>query len=182
MATLLLPTPIARRPSRMADSDAAGMAARNACTARWKSRLSYSRSTVSSSGNPSKKVSGPRRVSMRLGMVIRSGTSVPIRGLVVVVLACMGPLGLGLDVGERPLLLEDRLAGSVKPEQSHPGATRWCGDPVRGVDWSRRAKGHVDRSVIRDPQAIVVGVDLDMRRLSDKRRGVAVIDRDGPEL
>jgi len=39
-----------------------------------KSRLSYSRSTVSSSGNPSKKVSGPRRVSTRFGMVIRSGT------------------------------------------------------------------------------------------------------------
>jgi hypothetical protein len=54
------------------------MAVRNACTPRWKSRLSYIASTVASSGNPSKNLSVPSRVSTESGVLICAGMSVVI--------------------------------------------------------------------------------------------------------
>ncbi|MEI6457034.1 MAG: hypothetical protein WCO93_12155 [bacterium] len=61
--------------------DAAGSAVRNACTPRWKSRLSYTFCTVSSSGKPSKNFRVPSRVSTASGVVMDAGMSVDILGL-----------------------------------------------------------------------------------------------------
>ena len=70
IATVWLSGPKPRRPLRCAACDAAGIAVSTACTPRWKSRLSYSLSTVASSGKPSKKVNVPSRVSTLAGVTM----------------------------------------------------------------------------------------------------------------
>src|SRR6516162_9229931 len=81
MLTVWLSGPNDRMPLRIAESDAAGMAVRNACTPRWKSRLSKTFVTVASSGKPSVNLSVPSRVSMLSGVVMAGGMSVAYLGL-----------------------------------------------------------------------------------------------------
>jgi hypothetical protein len=65
------------------------MVVRNICTPRWKSRFSYTFSTVASSGKPSNKFNVPRRVLIRFSVVMDGGISVAIRGLVSDTLVAM---------------------------------------------------------------------------------------------
>src|SRR5580693_4348947 len=75
---LPLVTPSFLNPVRIPTSEAPGIALKNACTPREKSRLSMTFSTVGSSGKPSKNLSVPSRVSTESGVVISGGMSVVI--------------------------------------------------------------------------------------------------------
>jgi hypothetical protein len=68
-------TPAERKPRRMAESETPGIAPRNACTACWKSRLSYSSAAVSFDGAPSSNSSVPSLVSTVSGVVIDAKVS-----------------------------------------------------------------------------------------------------------
>ena len=75
---LPLVTPSFLNPVRIPTSEAPGIALKNACTPREKSRLSMTFSTVGSSGKPSKNLSVPSRDSTESGVVICAGIRVVI--------------------------------------------------------------------------------------------------------
>jgi hypothetical protein len=66
------------KPARIPTNDAPGIALRNACNPREKSRLSMTFSTVDSSGKPSKNLRVPSRVSTNACVVICGGMDVVI--------------------------------------------------------------------------------------------------------
>jgi len=91
ITTVWFSGPNPRMPLRMAESEAAGMAVRIACTPRWKSRLSKTFSRVALSGKPSLALNVPSRVLTSAGAVIPAGISVAYLGLSA---ACATPLGV----------------------------------------------------------------------------------------